>query len=319
VAPDEGTDADAGPPPCELPFTGVDCDVCSAGYDPVPIDVDGTPAISCAALGPVWGNTPISPFGVYSTEEFDGESVVTDNLTMLMWQGATPAEPAAIVDARSVCDASIYAGFSDWRLPYVHELTSLVNFDVTAPDSTLSATRFPGTNSTHHWTYNSVVEGVNGGWMMSFGDASLTVGLSDQTRQIRCVRPVGGILVNEARFEPAAELGVVLDTWTGLQWQEGSTLAAWTDAKAFCAELEAATFDDWRLSSVRDLHGLADFRLREPALDGAAFSDAANEVWWTRTADVNDPTQGWSVDFEFGSTALQAIGGEHRVRCVRGE
>ncbi len=134
------------------------------------------------------------------------------------------------------------------------------------------------------------------------------------------MRPIGGLLVDDDRFETVTEAGIVLDTWTSLYWQQTSATAAiWTDAKVFCAELEAATFDDWRLPTVRELHGLADFRLREPALNGVAFPDAAGAVWWSRTPDVNDPTQGWSVDFEFGSTALQAIDGEHGVRCVRGE
>ncbi len=305
---------------CDLPFVGPACETCSAGYEAVPIDIGGVAGISCAALGPVWGNSPTSPFGVYTTETVAGEEVVTDDLTRMMWQVVSPVATATIDVARVVCDDSTYGGFADWRLPYVHELASLVDYDIMSPDPALSPSRFPGTAPTHFWTYNDVVPGTSGAWMVSFGDGTLTVGLQSGERQIRCVRPVGAYSVDALRFDYTTAADTALDRWTGLTWQrQSASPSGWADAKSYCAILELAGLSDWRLPSVRELYGLADYRVREPAFDDVAFPDASSSKWWSRTVNVDDVSQGWVVDFELGSIALDSVDTLYPVRCVRGE
>jgi hypothetical protein len=63
-----------------------------------------------------------------------GDVVVSDNLTGLMWtQHANLAGAVRWTNAVDFCDNLTYADFSDWRLPNVLELASLVDFGNSGP------------------------------------------------------------------------------------------------------------------------------------------------------------------------------------------
>ena len=62
----------------------------------------------------------------------NGNSVVLDSATNLMWQGTynkfTVYDGGWIV-ALKYCENLVYAGYSDWRLPNKNEIASLLNYD----------------------------------------------------------------------------------------------------------------------------------------------------------------------------------------------
>ena len=75
------------------------------------------------------------PKAVLSTQTISEEVVVKDAATGLMWQKSY-VEDKVWQDALSYCENIEYAGFSDWRLPNIKELESLVDFEkVGAPYS----------------------------------------------------------------------------------------------------------------------------------------------------------------------------------------
>jgi hypothetical protein len=59
------------------------------------------------------------------TDNEDG--TVTDNVTGLMWQQASPLSGYAWADAVAYCSTLTLAGHSDWRLPTLIELYSIVD------------------------------------------------------------------------------------------------------------------------------------------------------------------------------------------------
>lgn len=69
---------------------------------------------------------------VYSLEMIDGSPVVKGSENGLMWYVDDPENPntklnqVTFVDAEKLCETLDYAGFSDWRLPTIDELRSLV-------------------------------------------------------------------------------------------------------------------------------------------------------------------------------------------------
>lgn len=78
-----------------------------------------------------------------------GDGTITDNATGLQWvkdpsqlggNWGTPGSPATMKwnDAIDECLALTYAGHSDWRLPNIKELVSIIDFENTNPaiDST---------------------------------------------------------------------------------------------------------------------------------------------------------------------------------------
>lgn len=58
----------------------------------------------------------------------NGDSVVLDSTTGLMWQGRLDSRDGWI-NALKYCENLIYAGYSDWRLPNKNEIASLLNYD----------------------------------------------------------------------------------------------------------------------------------------------------------------------------------------------
>ena len=75
--------------------------------------------------------------GAFAVKTVNGEKVVVDYRTHFTWQPAAE-ERATWLEALSYCENSKYAGFDDWRLPNVKELSTLINYDKTYP-----ATDFP--------------------------------------------------------------------------------------------------------------------------------------------------------------------------------
>jgi len=79
----------------------------------------------------------------------DGTNLVTDNLTGLMWaRNAAMWEDAAVdwTNAVTNCNALVYGGHSDWRLPNIGELGSLIDWRWNPA--------VPNTEGTGQWSQN---------------------------------------------------------------------------------------------------------------------------------------------------------------------
>lgn len=82
--------------------------------------------------------------GAYQTgKEFiytdHGNGTVTDNITGLMWPkdssgpGCWNGQTATWTEAIDYCEALDFAGYTDWRLPNIRELVSLINYGLVGP------------------------------------------------------------------------------------------------------------------------------------------------------------------------------------------
>ena len=79
------------------------------------------------------------PESVFELSTINGDEVLTDSASGLMWQKDYTTKGMAIwKESLSYCENLIYAGYSDWRLPNKNELASLVNYEKYRP-----ATDFP--------------------------------------------------------------------------------------------------------------------------------------------------------------------------------
>jgi len=64
----------------------------------------------------------------YKIYQNNNAPTVEDNLTGLMWQqNSTASAPLSWVDALKYCEELKYAGYTDWRLPQIAELLSIVD------------------------------------------------------------------------------------------------------------------------------------------------------------------------------------------------
>jgi uncharacterized protein DUF1566 len=116
--------------------------------------------VPARCFDPNWAEWPM-PNGVADVAAFapnlegyidNGDGTVTDKITGLMWQQAVPTAIYTWTDANAYCPTLNLAGHSDWRLPTVIELISIVNPDIPNPGPTIVETFFPATPSATFWT-----------------------------------------------------------------------------------------------------------------------------------------------------------------------
>lgn len=136
----------------------------------------------------------------------------------------------------------------------------------------------------------------------------------------------------------AADWACVLDNVTGLMWEvktddgglrdkdalytnysEGynpvGKFGAATDAAGFVKAVNAeglCGIKDWRLPTVDELHGIADYShpLPGPAIDAAFFPNTANAFHWTASPHARSAVRGWGINFDDG----RVYGDEDRDR-----
>ncbi|MEA1893062.1 MAG: DUF1566 domain-containing protein [Campylobacterota bacterium] len=123
----------------------------------------------------------------------DGD-VVTDNITKLQWQDDAIGSDMSWIAAINQCETLFLAGHSDWRLPNIKELTSLVDETKSNPsiDTTFVNTGFydfsSGMTSTIYWTSTTSAGGISGAYRVNFFDATHKSSDSDDESLVRCVR-----------------------------------------------------------------------------------------------------------------------------------
>ena len=174
----------------------------------------------------------------------------------------------------------------------------------------------------------------------------------DEEARVRCVRGESTKLPPVAFDNENSHFSIheeyVEDTMTGLTWQRelpggnsncsGSEYCDWLQASAYCSWLAQqgyAGFDDWRLPTVLELMGLAEFsNYSGRGLDASVFPDTPECWFWS--ADITklnysiddfhelggSDVRIWAVDgwsgvgakyFGFGAS----YSSEFAVRCVR--
>lgn len=126
--------------------------------------------------------------------------VVTDSRTGLMWKrcsegqswsGSTCVGTASVrnwTDALQLAEASTFAGYSDWRLPNLKELRSLVEECRVNPAINVSI--FPSTPGMNFWTSSPYAGSSSGAWYVFFGNGYGNTGHTDRVGNTLLVRLV---------------------------------------------------------------------------------------------------------------------------------
>ncbi|MGK5091346.1 DUF1566 domain-containing protein [Deltaproteobacteria bacterium TL4] len=79
----------------------------------------------------------------------NGNGTITDNVTGLLWQKQDDGVGRDWDTANTYCEELPLAGYTDWKLPAVSELTSIVNYGRSSP--AINTTYFPSTSS-DYWS-----------------------------------------------------------------------------------------------------------------------------------------------------------------------
>ncbi|MBU2548450.1 MAG: DUF1566 domain-containing protein, partial [Proteobacteria bacterium] len=249
-------------------------------------------------------------------------SMVRDNITGLVWEVKTDDggihdrdNTYGKVDASNIfitqLNSDDFGGYSDWRLPGVRELSSLVHSGVTNP--AIDTGFFPNTQfSTNYWSNETLNNNNPLAWSIHFGTgavAALDKGSALYVRAVRGSRFVSSLKDNGD--------GTVTDINSGLMWQQVSISArAWENALSYCENLALGGYEDWRLPTWKELQSIVDLGRSAPAIDGI-FTNTESGNYWSSTSCTGD-TNKWTLNFEYGYVEKKDPTLSLFVRAVRG-
>lgn len=236
----------------------------------------------------------------------NGDGTVTDLVTGLMWiqnpQGKMTQSQAAA--GASKCNIG---GYTDWRLPTIKELYSLIQFSGTDPDpmSTDTSSQRPFIDTKYFkFQYGNPADGdriidsqfatstiyrsttMNGNKTMfgvNFADGRIKgypMQFDRQGRQktfyVLYVRNNPDYGKNQ--FVDNGD-GTITDNATGLTWQKADSGKGmnWQQALDYAENLEQAGHNDWRLPNAKELQSIVDYT-RCPDITNSAAIDPIFEV-----------------------------------------
>lgn len=138
----------------------------------------------------------------------NSDGTISDNATGLMWQKCSAGQTgldcsggtATVVlfddgdgnlgiahqPAINYCDSLSLATHSDWRLPNVKELMSIVDYGRLTP--AIDPSIFPNTQSDGYWSSTAYEDGTNGAWIVNFVDGYVGGDYMGGNSFVRCVR-----------------------------------------------------------------------------------------------------------------------------------
>lgn len=109
----------------------------------------------------VSGINPVSPDFVRSSN-----GIVTDNVTNLEWQDNIPPLQESWEGAINYCENLNLGSFSDWRLPNLNELYSIIEYGTDTPAVDASFQNI--VSDDRYWSSSTIVEHTDSAWIMKF-------------------------------------------------------------------------------------------------------------------------------------------------------
>jgi hypothetical protein len=239
----------------------------------------------------------------------NGNGTITDKVTGLVWQKEMGIKMTC-KEAQVKANTMILGGKSDWRVPSLKELYSLILYtgqvkgevaitkfidtryfnqplgntaigEREIDAQTWSSTQYKGLTMNGDSTVFGVnfIDGRIKGYPKYQPGSGNKIG---KTMYFRMVRGNTSYGIN--KFVNNND-GTISDMATGLMWQQADDAIArdWQTAISYAENLTLANYTDWRLPNTKELHSIVDYS-RSPS---ATNSPAIDPIF--KTTSVNDP------------------------------
>ena len=247
---------------------------------------------------------------VYSSDE----SITIDNNLNIEWTTRVPYSNLTWEEAVKYCEDFEYAGYDDWRLPTMKELT-LSNAPFFHEDDS------SGDKVANLWSSNECAEKDFIAWKLNYRMTWERNG-KEVGHQVRCVRgePIDEVISFDKLGKFKEE--VAFDYENGLAWQlNAASATSLAEALEYCENSNYSGFSDWRLPNVHELASLVNFNKFDLASD-LPLSFGSKITWtWTSTTVYQDFLyQVFAVDFLNGTIdRFYKDDDRANILCVRNE
>ena len=320
-------------------------------YRAIPVFKTGAGAISGYTLNSM--EDGVTQLGVsWPATRFtdNGNGTMTDNMTGLVWLQNVSTSSYTWANGITYCEG-LTTGGSDWRMPNVRELRSLVNYGQSEQYTWLNGLGFSNVQSSFYWAgttcasdaanalrvtmyfgsvYNNTKVGLYRVWPVRAellnlpvtGQSTEYVSGDDGTYQ-------KGISFPSTRFRDNGD-GTITDNMTGLMWLKDANNAGatktWSDALAYVAGLNSGAnsgncgYTDWRVPNVNDLEILFNYGQNTPYtwLNTQGFNNVASDFYWTSTTYAPNADNGWYINIINGNMYYVSKSLSYYVWPVRG-
>ncbi|MFB9052499.1 DUF1566 domain-containing protein [Formosa undariae] len=296
-----------------VPLTISTVDVKKSNYTYPIVDTDlnnyysDTDQISKPVAGDAFYGQDANYIGNQPSYTDNQDGTITDNITGLTWE-KDMGPKITFEDAFKKAEQSTLGDYSDWRVPTIKELYSLILFSGQVKgehaiemfintdyfmqplgDSkmgereidaqTWSSTEYVGRTMKN----NATVFGVNfvDGRIKGYSKTNPRT-REDNTMYFRMVR--GNTSYGNNNFIDNKD-GTVSDLATGLMWQKADdgNSRDWKSALTYTEQLELGTHSDWRLPNAKELQSIVDYN-RSPQ---TTQSPAIHSIF--ETTEITDP------------------------------
>jgi hypothetical protein len=304
-------------------------------------DTNGT-EISCAGTGQ---DGELQAGVAWPDPRFtdNGDGTMIDNLTGLMWarNANLPNGYMTWYQAIDYCNNLTLGGYSDWRLPNINELESLVNASQGYLPTWLTAQGFTNVQDYLYWSSTTSALNTYGAWVVAMWDDGGVAVAQDKSASIChvwsvrggqcgqfvnsviCLPQTGQKVSYAAGDDGDLEKGIawpvprfidhgngtVTDNLTGLIWTKNASLPngyiTWQQALDYVASLNASNYfgyTDWRLPNRKELFSLIDHSQYNPFLPADhPFTNVQSSLYWSSTTYAYSPDQPWTVSVWYGT------------------
>jgi hypothetical protein len=295
---------------------------------------------------------------------------VTDELTGLMWlkDGSCLGYQSWKYSSRWAIDSLNFdpgstgcqtytGGYSDWRLPNVNELESLVHAGQSNTASWLNSLVFTSVQALDYWSSTTSSEDLGDALTVSMWTGAVnpndqntarpllavrgettTPALVWKTGQVTSYRPGDDGELQEGFSWPIPRFGassspMIADFLTGLIWSrdagtptDGSCTGGrrtWQEALDYIECLNTSSYagsSDWRLPNRKEFFSLIDRSQLSPALpSGHHFENVQpSSYYWTSTTYAYGTNRAWVIDMRDGDMGPRDKTGNAWVWPVRG-
>jgi hypothetical protein len=251
----------------------------------------------------------------------NSNGTITDTVTGLMWQQVDGGEMTfdkAVINASNL----VLGGYSDWRMPSILELNSLLNHDKNNP--ALNTVYFTATAAQYWWSGQKQVNDATKAWAANAGGGignhpvSETISAGGAKKfHVRAVRDISTPTTIATRFIDNKN-GTTTDQLTGLIWQQIPTDSmTWEQALITAENLVSGGSSQWRMPNIKELQSISEVSIYNPSICKTYFSGISTAFYWSSTSLANQSTKAWYLDTQFGITTQSLKTNKLRLLAVR--